>query len=232
MFKCFVFLSFLFFGCCCADVSSARDVLGQYSEYNGDVLEAYDQAVESWQGYCQEGWDMDRLLLAVEYAAKMHAGQVRKDASRTPYIVHPIGVANLLWEQGEVRSVNVLVAALLHDTLEDTDATEEEIEALFGYRVKETVREVTNDPGLSGEENKQRQVDHAPWMSLDAQLVKLADRVYNVRDLSPPPPAWSKEKVDGYYQWGQRLLAALKGTNRGLENTLQELIDTASREKP
>lgn len=87
------------------------------------------------------------------------------------------------------------------------------------------MKEVTNDPTLSGEENKQRQVDNAPEMSLDGQLVKLADRLYNVRDLNNPPPSWSKEKVDEYYDWGEKLLAALRGSNEDLELALQKLID-------
>ena len=150
---------------------------------------------------------------------------MRKDPDQTPYIIHPIGVAGLLWNVGEVRSIDVLIAAVLHDTLEDTDATEEEIEALFGPRVLYTVKEVTNDPSISGEENKLRQIEHAPHMSLDGKLVKLADRVYNVSDLSLPPPAWTKEKVDAYYSWGQKLLDVLPGTNTALEKKLQFMID-------
>ena len=123
-----------------------------------------------------------------------------------------------------MRSLNVLISALLHDTLEDTDATPEEIESLFGRRVRETVEELTNNPSMSGEENKQRQVDHAPSLSLNAQLVKLADRLYNIRDLRNPPPTWNREKVTAYLNWGYKLLRALRGTNAYLENALEEEI--------
>ncbi len=211
-----------------ADVHSTREVLRSYSSNNPKVLQVYDRVTKSWVEYValHEGqWDLEKLLKAVEFAAEKHEGQVRKDKEKTPYIVHPIGVSELLWDIGSVRSVNVLTSALLHDTLEDTDATEAEIEPLFGDRALYTVREVSNDPNLSGEENKQRQIDHAPMMSLDGQLVKLADRLYNVRDLDPPPPSWSDEKVDGYYAWGEKLLFALRGTNSGLENALQRRID-------
>lgn len=211
-----------------ADVSDTREVLSHFCESNPKVLEVYDRVSANWVEYgSQVGghWDLERLLKAVEYSAEKHLGQVRKDAEKTPYIIHPIGVSELLWDLGNIRSVNVLTASLLHDTLEDTDATEEEINELFGERVLYTVQEVTNDPSLSSGENKQRQVDHAPSMSLDGQLVKLADRLYNVRDLDPPPPSWSDEKVDEYYGWGEKLLSALRGTNEGLENALQRRIE-------
>lgn len=211
-----------------ADIRTTREVLSRYSLDNPGVLKVYDRVAKSWSKYegQHEGqWDLRKLLEAVEYAAEKHEGQVRKNAEKTPYIIHPIGVAELMWEVGNIRSVNVLVSALLHDTLEDTNATEEEIEALFGLRVLYTVQEVTNDPNISGEENKQRQVDHAPTMSLDGQLVKLADRLYNVKDLSSPPPSWSEDKIDQYYGWGEELLAVLRGTNEGLELALQRQIE-------
>ena len=115
----------------------------------------------------------------------------------------------------------------MHDTLEDTDANCEEIERLFGSRVRETVEELTNDPSLSTLENKQRQVDHAPFLSLNGQLVKLADRLYNVRDLRNPPPSWDAAYVLQYVEWGQKLLNALRGTNEQLEKALQAEIDLA-----
>ena len=215
-----------------ADVQSTRDVLGGYCSNNEHILHEYDEVAQSWREYAdrQKGsWDFDKLLNAVEFSAMKHEGQVRKDADKTPYIIHPIGVAALVWKIGNVRSVNVLTAALLHDTLEDTDATEEEIETLFGARVLHTVKEVTNDPALSGLENKLRQVEHAPMMSLDAQLVKLADRLYNVRDLEISPPNWSPEKVDEYYGWGEKLLFSLQGTNESLEAALRQMIAAHQR---
>jgi len=209
------------------DESSTREVLRNYSQDNHRVLEVYDRVIERWSEYKHQHkeWDLEKLLRALEYAAEKHEGQVRKDAEQTPYIVHPIGVSELVWDVGNIRSVNVLTAALLHDTLEDTDASADEIESLFGSRVLYTVQEVTNDPNLSGEENKQRQVDHAPTMSLDGQIVKLADRLYNVSDLKSPPPSWSNKKIDQYYSWGEKLLIALKGTNEGLELALQKQIE-------
>ncbi len=214
---------------CFADVNSTREVLRHHSANNSAVLDTYNETVNSWSEYANRSgkqWKLEMLLKAVEYAAEKHEGQTRKDAEKTPYIIHPIGVAKLLWEVGNIRNVNVLTAALLHDTLEDTDATEQEIEVLFGSRVLYTVKEVTNDPSLSSQENKERQIEHAPTMSLDGQLVKLADRLYNVRDLNPPPPSWSDEKVNEYYGWGEKLLEVLRGTNEGVELALQKLINS------
>jgi hypothetical protein len=212
-----------------AGVEETREALGDFCGGNPEVLRGFDRVAGSWEAYADKHgneWDMGKLLDAVEFAAEKHAGQTRKDADKTPYIIHPIGVSELLWNVGNIRSVNVLAAALLHDTLEDTDATEAEIKERFGERILYTVKEVTNDPALSGEENKQRQIEHAPALSLDAQLVKLADRLYNVRDLQVPPPGWSQAKVDAYYGWGEKLLLALRGTNEGLETALQERIDS------
>lgn len=218
-----LFISFPSF----ADINSTREILRQHCQNNPNVLETYNQAATSWSEYANHAdadWELERLLKAVEYAAEKHNGQVRKDAESTPYIIHPIGVARLLWEVGNIRSINILTSALLHDTLEDTDATEQEIETLFGTRVLYTVKEVSNESGLSTQKNKERQIEHAPTMSLDGQLVKLADRLYNIRDLNNPPPSWSDEKVSEYYGWGEKLLKRLKGTNEGLETALKKLI--------
>ena len=215
------------------DVASTREVLGHYSSENPKVLEMYDQASALWTKYSSLNpgeWKLEKLLAAVEYAAKKHEGQTRKDAEKTPYIIHPIGVSKILWEIGGIRDIDILSAALLHDTLEDTDATEEDITALFSGRVLSIIKELSNDPNLSTEENKQRQIDHAPHLSYEAKLVKLADRLYNVRDLVPPPPDWSPEKVEGYYSWGEKLLDALRGTHKDLEEALENQLEARKKD--
>ena len=185
------------------------------------IMEWYD-----YNGFENPNFDPDaKLLLAIIYAAEKHDGQTRKDSEETPYIIHPLQVCSKLWDIGKVRNANILMAALLHDTLEDTDATEEEIQKRFGSRVYATIQEVTNDLNLDSEQNKQRQIDHVPGMSQDARLVKLADRLANIIDLRSPPPAWSPEKTEGYFEWGQKLLTALKGTNAPLEYALAQEIE-------
>ena len=221
------------FLCCCsfafADVKSTRKALSHYCTNNPKTLKKYDQITKSWTAYEKQKngeWDLEKLLKAVEYAAEKHETQIRKDAQKTPYIIHPIGVTQLLWDIGNIHDIDILAAGLLHDTLEDTDASEAEIQALFGKRVLSIVKEVTNDPNLSGEENKQRQIDHAPTMSIEGKLVKLADRLYNVKDLENPPPSWSDDKIDQYYNWGKKLLVALKDTNQALEIALDHLLQS------
>lgn len=213
-------------------IAATRKVLAENSDTNAAVLQMFDETVALWKDYYtkQKGqFDLPTLLDGVAFAAIKHKGATRKDAAKTPYIVHPIGVARQLWEIGNVRKVNVLVAALLHDTLEDTDTSSQEIEDYFGPRVRYTVEEVSNDPNLSGQENKQRQIEHAPTLSMDAALVKLSDRLYNVRDLRTPPPSWGPAEVDRYREWGVRLLQALRGTNEALEKALdQEIRDQRS----
>lgn len=187
-----------------------------------------------WQNYKENedpNFDTKKLLRAITYGAEKHQGQTRYDAEKTPYIIHPLQVCDNLWEIGEIRNLNILIAAILHDTLEDTSATEEEIQRYFGARVCETIKEVTNDPNLGSEENKQRQIDHAPLMTQDARLVKLADRLANIVDLNTSPPSsWSPEKVNGYSAWGQKLLISLKGTNAPLEKALQKEINIKRKE--
>lgn len=208
-------------------VSHEARICELYKGHAG-VLKSYRRLMLKFFAYAtlhSENWQFEKLLEAATFSAEKHLLQVRKDAEATPYIIHPLGVAELLWDTGRIRSTNVLIAALLHDTLEDTETTEEEIEERFGPRVLYTVKEVTNDPALSSEENKQRQVDHASLMTLDGQLVKLADRLYNVRDTNiSPPPSWTEEKCESYRLWGKKLLKAFGGANRALEKALEKEV--------
>lgn len=213
-------------------VAKSRCDMVDITKDNQKVMKVYDSLVNELVDYYGQNNDFDigKLIMAIIYAAKKHDGQYRKDKEQTPYIVHPLGVCYILWNEGRIRSINVLVSSLLHDVIEDTDASYEEIEILFGKRVADTVLEVTNDPNLDSEMNKQLQVEHAPHLSLNAQLVKLADRLYNVRDLRTPPPSWSEEKVHNYYEWGRKLLHALKGTNETLEEALRLEINRYRQE--
>lgn len=111
------------------------------------------------------------------------------------------GVANILVEEGNVDDPDVLVAALLHDTVEDTDTTFEEIEKKFGKKVSGIVAEVTDDKNLPKEERKLLQIKHSPHISHEAKLVKLADKIYNLRDLlKATPVGWTSERVEEYFK--------------------------------
>jgi len=165
------------------------------------------------------------LVSAFDFAAKKHATQRRKDAEETPYINHPIGVANILCKEGGVHDLAVLQAAVLHDTVEDTETTLDEIEEHFGPHVRSIVDEVTDDKSLPKEERKARQVSGAPHKSKEAKLVKLADKLYNLRDLNRcTPRGWDEDRVRKYFEWAFKVVEGLKGTNKQLEDELAGLM--------
>ncbi|XP_064312003.1 guanosine-3',5'-bis(diphosphate) 3'-pyrophosphohydrolase MESH1 [Phalacrocorax carbo] len=172
------------------------------------------------------GSEAARLLEAADFAARKHKEQRRKDPEGTPYINHPIGVARILAHEAGVTDIVVLQAALLHDTVEDTDTTFSEIEERFGEEVRRVVEEVTDDKTLPKAERKRLQVEHAPGSSPRAKLVKLADKLYNLRDLNRcTPQGWSSQRVEEYFRWAARVVAGLRGTSAPLEAELQRLFE-------
>lgn len=153
--------------------------------------------------------DPGRLLRALDLAATKHRDQRRKDSAKSPYINHPIAVARLLWECG-VHDETVLLAGVLHDTIEDTATTRDELAALFGAEVADVVAEVTDDKSLPKARRKELQVEHAPHMSLAAKLVKLADKTCNVRDIIDSPPDWPLERKQQYLVWAKQVVDGLR----------------------
>ena len=148
------------------------------------------------------------LLKTVNFAAEKHINQRRKNATKSPYINHPIGVANLLADVG-VRDLGVLQAALLHDTVEDTATTFAELELVFGKDVADLVREVTDDKSLPKDQRKREQVRHASQTTSRARLVKLADKLHNLSDILVVPPPWTPERIQGYFVWSREVVRAL-----------------------
>lgn len=177
--------------------------------------------------------DLARLVLSLDFAAKKHRDQRRKDPQQTPYINHPIGVANILCEEGDVVDVSVLQAAVLHDTVEDTDCSLDEIQEKFGEHVRSIVEEVTDDKKLPKMERKRLQVVNAPKKSKEAKLVKLADKLYNLRDLNrATPQGWDKERVEAYFSWASQVVAGLRGTNHKLEAELDKIFEARGIKPP
>ena len=163
------------------------------------------------------------IIDACYFAAEKHITQRRK-GDDSPYINHPIGVAYLLWKEGGIKDVEILQAAVLHDTVEDTDTTLEEVEIRFGPRVASLVAEVSDDKTLGKVERKKHQVEHAPKYSNGAKLIKLADKLYNCRDLlNVPPKGWSLKRIQGYFVWARTIIEQFYGTNKRLEELHQEL---------
>lgn len=170
-----------------------------------------------------------QLLHALAFAASKHRDQRRKDTYASPYINHPIALANLLANEANVNDELVLLAAILHDTLEDTATTVEELREQFGEEVTQVVQEVTDDKSLPKAERKRLQIVHAATISQPAKLVKLADKICNLRDMSQTPPAdWPLSRQQAYFDWAKAVVDQLRGTHRGLE----ALFDQAYAAKP
>ena|ERR1043166_1349451 len=165
------------------------------------------------------------LLKAISFAADKHSFQKRKD-DVTPYINHPINVALTLAEIGKEKDDDLIIAAILHDTIEDTMTTPEEIENLFGKKVLGIVLEVTDDKNLPKEERKRLQVLHAQHKSVEAKKLKLADKICNITDIIHLPPSdWNNKRKLDYLSWAEDVMQGLKGVNVALENHLTQLIE-------
>lgn len=172
---------------------------------------------------------MNKLLCAISFAATKHRDQRRKDLAASPYINHPIALANVLANEAGIDDERVLVAALLHDTVEDTETTEQELAKEFGQEIAGIVLEVTDDKALPKVERKRLQIEHAGTISRRAKLVKLADKICNLRDLASSPPAdWSLQRKRDYFDWAKAVVDGLRGTHPGLE----AIFDEAFKARP
>ena len=142
------------------------------------------------------GGQFGSFVKAVAFAAEKHRNQRRKDADASPYINHPIALANVLANEGGVSDATVLCAAVLHDTIEDTETTENELTTTFGSHV-----------------------------STEAKLVKLADKICNLRDILASPPAnWSTERKQAYFDWASKVVAGVRGVHPNLEAVFDGLV--------
>jgi GTP diphosphokinase / guanosine-3',5'-bis(diphosphate) 3'-diphosphatase len=166
-----------------------------------------------------------RILSAAAFAAERHRDQRRKGKEASPYINHPIALAALLAEAGE-RDPAVLMAALLHDTVEDTATTFEQLEQCFGADVAAIVREVTDDKRLPKAVRKRLQIERAAGASRRAKLVKLADKICNLRDMrSSPPLDWSPQRRREYFDWARQVVDRMRGTHPQLEKLFDAEYD-------
>lgn len=168
------------------------------------------------------------LLAAADFAARKHKDQRRNDADTTPYINHPIAVAAMLSRVSDVSDLATLCAALLHDTVEDTATTPDELERMFGAEIRHLVMEVTDDKSLPQAERKRLQIESAPQLSHRARLIRIADKICNLSDLSGlNPTRWTLERKLAYLDWAENVVAGIRGTHLGLE----QLFDATVAEK-
>ena len=173
---------------------------------------------------------MGLIFKALRFSAEKHSDQRRKDTKASPYINHPIQVVETLWTVGEVRDETLLLAAILHDTIEDTETRPDEIRAEFGEEVLALVLEVTDDKSLPQKVRKQLQVESAPYKTRNAKLLKLADKICNIHDMIySPPPDWSLERKQEYLLWTEKVVAGLRGVSEKMEKVYDNLLKDGKR---
>lgn len=173
-----------------------------------------------------------RVIDALQFAAAAHREQRRKDRI-TPYINHPIELVWVLSVESGVDDADVLVAAALHDYLEDCcgrpgqpslEQGRHQLRRRFGERVLACVEALNDDKSLEKDERKRLQVEHAATLGPDARLVKLADKVANLRDIiASPPDGWSIERKRDYFEWCKAVVDRIRGTHPRLEALFDEV---------
>ena len=157
------------------------------------------------------------LLAALKFAADKHSRQRRKDLESTPYINHPIAVAEVLSRIGGITDLPTLQAAILHDTIEDTETSAQELEDYFGREVRLLVQELTDDKSLPKLERKRLQVEHAPNLSTPAKLIKIGDKICNVGEITATQPAeWPLQRKLEYLDWAERVVSNCRDCNLNL----------------
>jgi (p)ppGpp synthase/HD superfamily hydrolase len=160
---------------------------------------------------------VEQVLAAAFYAAEKHAKQRRKGPAEIPYVNHLLEVAHLISENSDPADTNLIVAALLHDVVEDTPTPLAEVEQRFGSDVASLVAEVTDDKSLPKEKRKALQVQNAPRKSARAQMIKLADKISNLRSILSSPPDWPYDRKRQYFDWARQVVDGLAAPNGRLK---------------
>jgi len=174
----------------------------------------------------------DILLIARawNFSAERHAKQRRKGDAQEPYVNHLAEVAELVATATEGRDANLVAAAVLHDTVEDTATLLGELASVFNADIARLVADVTDDKRLDKAERKRLQVAHAGAKSARAKILKLADKTSNVRSLAKSPPAdWSMERKRDYLAWSKDVVRGLRGANPWLEARFDEAAEQLER---
>lgn len=165
------------------------------------------------------------LLRAALFAARKHTHQRRKDQDRSPYINHPLAVAAILSAEAGITDLATLQAALLHDTVEDTATTLEELATVFSPEIASLVAEMTDDKKLPSDRRKALQIEHAPELSAKASVVKIADKIANLRDIAVSiPRGWTRQRCRTYFEWAQAVVAQIPYRPAALLALFEEVI--------
>ena len=171
-----------------------------------------------------------RVLRAADAAARWHVHQRRKGPAEEPYINHLVEVAVLVAEATDGTDTNLVIAALLHDAIEDSEVPKEMIAEIFGEDVASIVAEVTDDKGIPKAERKLKQIETAATKSPRAKILKLADKTSNLRAIAAsPPPDWSVKRRIEYVLWARDVAKGLRGVNQRLEDQFDEAAAAAER---
>ncbi len=167
------------------------------------------------------------LLKAINFAARKHRFQNRKGMDNIPYINHCIQVADSLANIGNEKDTSTLIAAVLHDTLEDTQTELHEIEELFGKEVSDIDTEITDDMSMTPEERKEIQLSQIEKLSVKAKKIRIADKACNIKDISRPGLKWTKDRKLDYLKYSKDLIDKIRGTNEFLEQEFDRQFEKA-----
>lgn len=160
---------------------------------------------------------------ALLFSAKKHQKQRRKGTGEIPYINHPIEVVNLLANTCGINP-NLYIAAILHDTLEDTEATTEEIEELFGVNILKLVKEVTDNMKLPKSKRRELQIKNAPMLSDEAKQIKIADKICNIQSILETKYIWTTKQKKEYVRWSMQVFEGCRGVNSKLDAEFYKTI--------
>lgn len=168
------------------------------------------------------------VIQAAHFAADKHRDQRRKGVRNTPYINHPLEVAERLNRIGGIEDATILAAAILHDTIEDTETTRAELAKLFGNDIAALVAELTDETGLTWQERKRMEIDHAPHLSDRAKMIKLVDKTCNVADtVTNPPGEWTLSRRRDYLEFARLVADGCRGVNAALDAEFDRVMTDA-----
>lgn len=205
--------------------------LQKWAKADQDVLQQFDLFLASLQegiaSHKISKQDAEFVLDALMFGAEKHKGQARVDQKKTPYIIHPIEVADFVMRIGKVYDKEILVASLLHDVLDDTGTTYEELSKCYGNTVAQYVQEMTSKKGLTLKEQKKLQIIQAFHQTPSVAIIKLSDKLSNLGALaSAPPSAWTRDRIDQYFQWAQSVIENLPEANPLLKKAVKDTISS------
>jgi len=219
-------------------VQSAKDFtykqeFTRYTRNNPSVLEAYTRFENALRASSLTEKEISTILDATVFAAEKHQYQTRKNAEHVPYILHPIGVAYNILTIAKFADAKVLTAALLHDTVEDTDTSYAEITERYGDEVTSYVQELTDDRSLPKKVRKELQIINAPHKSKGAAYIKLSDKLYNLTDIATCLPiGWSEKRADEYFLWAKSVVDRLPPVSPELKSAVEQISTLYWSQKP